>query len=266
MQAVPMFYQLLAQMNTAAFGSVRYAVITGDSIAPRCLAQIPGMFPHARLYNLYGCTETNDSLLYEIDPLDLPNGAMPLGDPLPGVRALLVNDDGIIKNGPGIGELYVWTPFQTAGYLGLPHGESRFVAHPGGAGVLPYFCTGDLVRRHEDGSLTLEGRKDFQVKVRGVRTGIEQIEQVLSTHPDISEVAVVAVPDPVAGHLLHVETRRGPDSALNSLQLRRFCADRLSRTSIPSTFDVAPDNPLPRTSTGKVDRRMVVARLHRKEG
>ena len=255
-QAVPMFYQLLAQANTVEFGGVRHAVITGDRIAPGCLAQIPGMFPHARLYNLYGCTETNDSLLYEIDPTDLPTGALPLGDPLPGVRALLAGEDGTIQNGPGIGELYVSTPFQTAGYLGVPHGGSRFVTHPGG----DYFRTGDLVRRHEDGSLTLEGRKDFQVKVRGVRTSIEQVEQVLGRHPDISEVAVVAVPDPVAGHLLHAETRRVPGSALNSLLLRKFCADHLARTAIPSTFRIA-ENPLPRTSTGKIDRQMV-ARLH----
>lgn len=264
-QAVPMFYQLLAQLNAAAFGSVRHAVITGDSIAPRCLAEIPGMFPRARLYNLYGCTETNDSLLYEIDPTDRPAGALPLGDPLPGVRTLLVNEDGTIQNGPGTGELYVWTPFQTSGYLGLPHHESRFVAHPGGADALRYFRTGDLVRRNDEGLLTLEGRKDFQVKIRGVRTSIEQVEQVLHRHPDISEVAVVAVPDPVAGHLLHAETRRVPGSALNSLLLRKFCADRLPMTAIPSAFSIT-DNPLPRTSTGKVDRRLVVARLHRKEG
>jgi acyl-coenzyme A synthetase/AMP-(fatty) acid ligase len=263
-QAVPMCYQLLTQMNTAAFGSVRYAVITGDSITPRCLVQVPGLFPRARLYNLYGCTETNDSLLHEIDPTNLPTCALPLGDPLPGVRALLVDEDGTIRNGPGAGELYVSTPFQTTGYLGRPRNESRFVAHPGGADALRYFRTGDLARRHEDGSLTLEGRKDFQVKVRGVRTSIEQVEQVLHRHPDISEVAVVAVPDPIAGQLLHAETRRVPGSALNSLLLRKFCAEHLSLTAIPSTFRIA-DDPLPRTTTGKIDRHLV-ARLHRREG
>lgn len=266
-QAVPMFYQLLTQVprdNTAELDCVRHVVITGDSIAPHLLAQIPAQFPHARLYNLYGCTETNDSLLYEIDPTVLPTGALPLGEPLPGVRVLLVDEDGAILNGPGLGELYVSTPFQTSGYLDLSCNESRFVAHPGGADELRYFCTGDLVRRHEDGSLTLEGRKDFQVKVRGVRTNIEEVEQILRTHHDISEVAVVAVPDRVAGHLLHAETRRVPGSALNSLLLRQFCADRLPLTAIPSTFRIA-DDPLPRTSTGKLDRRMV-AHLRMKEG
>lgn len=263
-QAVPMCYQLLAQVPTE-FAAVRHAVITGDSIAPQGLAQLPGMFPHARLYNLYGCTETNDSLLYEIDPADLPAAALPLGDPLPGVRVLLVDKDGTIQDGPGKGELYVSTPFQTSGYLGLSDNESRFVAHPSGAGGLRYFRTGDLVCRHEDGSFTLAGRKDFVVKVRGVRTNIEEVEQVIRRHPDISEVAVVAVPDPVAGNLLHAETRRVPGSALNSLLLRRFCADHLPLTAIPSTVRIS-DDPLPRTSTGKVDRRTVAHHLPRKAG
>jgi len=265
-QAVPLFYQLLTQAhrdNAGGFASVRHVIVTGDSIAPQCLAQLPGLFPHARLYNLYGCTETNDSLLHEIDPTEAPTGALPLGSPLPGVWTLLVNEDGTIRNGPGTGELYVSTPFQTSCYLDLPYHESRFVAHPDGADALRYFRTGDLVHRHENGSLTLEGRTDFQVKVRGVRTNIEDVERILGTHPDIAEVAVVAVPDLVAGHFLHAEIRRVPGSALTSLSLRQFCADQLPQTAIPSTFHIT-DDPLPRTSTGKVDRHLT-ARLRSRE-
>jgi amino acid adenylation domain-containing protein len=267
-QAVPMFYQLLIQAqahryNPDEFASVRHVVVTGDSIAPQCLAQLPGLFPRARFYNLYGCTETNDSLLHEIDPTEAPTGALPLGAPLPGVRALLVNKDGTICEGPGTGELYVSTPFQTSGYLDHPQHESRFVAHPYGTDTRRYFRTGDLVHRHENGSLTLAGRTDFQVKIRGVRINIEEVERVLRTHPDIAEVAVVAVPDLVAGHLLHAETRRVPGSMINTLSLRRFCADRLHRIAIPSTFQIT-DDPLPRTSTGKPDRHLI-ARLNRKE-
>ncbi|MGH3869347.1 MAG: AMP-binding protein [Pseudonocardiaceae bacterium] len=268
-QAVPMFYQLLIQAqahrdNPDEFASVRHVVVTGDSITPQCLAQLPGLFPRARLYNLYGCTETNDSLLHEIDPTNLPTGALPLGIPLPGVRALLVNEDGTVREGPGTGELYVSTPFQTSGYLNHPRHESRFVAHPYGTDTLRYFRTGDLVHRHENGSLTLEGRTDFQVKIRGVRLNIEEVERVLRSHPDIAEVAVVAVPDLVAGHLLHAETRRVPGSMLNTLSLRSFCADRLHRIAIPSTFQITED-PLPRTSTGKPDRHLMIAHLSRRE-
>ncbi len=259
-QAVPMFYQLIASGSAdRPFHRVEHAVITGDSIAERCLATIPGLFPRARLYNLYGCTETNDSLIHELDTAALPTGSVPLGMPLPGVHALLVDTNGCVLTGPGDGELYVHTPFQTAGYA-PPTSNDRFTAHPAGADSRTYFRTGDLVRRQPDGTLILLGRNDFHVKVRGVRTNLQEVERVLAGHDGIAEVAVVAVPDPIGGHRLHAELRRAPGEAggsVNSLLLREFCAGSLPRTAIPSTIRIT-DEPLPRTSTGKPDRQLLI--------
>jgi acyl-coenzyme A synthetase/AMP-(fatty) acid ligase len=264
-QAVPMFDQLLAAAPRP-FDHVEHVVITGDTIAERCLAAVPGLFPKARLYNLYGCTETNDSLMHELDPADLPAGPVPLGTPLPGVRAVLVGAGGSVLAGPGDGELYVHTPFQTAGYA-PPAPAGRFTRHPAGTDDRTYYRTGDLVRRAADGSLLLLGRDDFVVKVRGVRTNVAEVERILAEHDGIAEVAVVAVPDPVAGHRLHAELRRaaGPaGQALNSLRLREFAARTLPRTAIPSTVRITED-PLPRTSTGKPDRQLLI-RANTEEG
>ncbi|MEV4318162.1 AMP-binding protein [Actinocrispum sp. NPDC049592] len=258
-QAVPMFYQLIAGATDKAFPRVEHVVITGDSIAERCLAAIPGLFPRARLYNLYGCTETNDSLIHELDPAALPQGSVPLGEPLPGVDALVVDAGGAVLTGPGDGELFVHTPFQTTGYA-PPTPNDRFTAHPAGAGDHTYFRTGDLVRREPDGSLMLLGRNDFHVKVRGVRTNLQEVERVLAGHDGIAEVAVVAVPDPIGGHRLHAELRRAQGEAggaVNSLLLKEFCAGSLPRTAIPSTIRIT-DEPLPRTSTGKPDRQLLI--------
>ena len=74
------------------------------------------------------------------------------------------------------------------------------------------------------------------------------------------EVAVVAVPDELAGSRLHAVLRREPDSKLNSLTLRKHCAERLARTEMPSTIEIVTE-PLPKTSTGKIDRKLVLARL-----
>ena len=120
------------------------------------------------------------------------------------------------------GELLVWTPFQTRGYLNAALNEGRFASHPdAGDGETTYYHTGDVVRRHEDGSLTLEGRADFYVKVRGVRVSTEVVEQAIQEHPDVVEVAVVAVPDELAGKRLHAVVRREAESKLNSLVLRK---------------------------------------------
>jgi acyl-coenzyme A synthetase/AMP-(fatty) acid ligase len=246
-QAVPMLFGLLA--GGEPHPHVRQVIITGDAIPARTLARLPALFPNARIHNLYGCTETNDSLVHELDPALLPTGPVPLGTPLPGVHTRIVTEDGPLT-GPGEGELEVRTPFQTTGYLDPALNADRFTSDG-------FYRTGDLVRVASSGVLTLVGRNDFQVKVRGVRTNVQEVERVLLDHPEIAEAAVVAVPDPLAGHLLHAELRRTPSSALNTLVLRRFCAERLASTSIPSTIRITAD-PLPRTSTGKPDRQLLV--------
>jgi acyl-coenzyme A synthetase/AMP-(fatty) acid ligase len=205
------------------------------------------MFPSAQLHNVYGCTETNDSLM---GPLK-PGATVTLGEPLPGVRTLLMGSDGPIA-GEGVGELWVHTPFQTAGYL---HGAQadRFVDRAG----LRYFRSGDLVRRHPDGALTIVGRTDFQVKVAGQRVNMQEVEQCLLAHPEVLEAAVVAVDDERYGRRLHAAVHRRPGSALDSLQLRRHCVERLSSgAGVPKTMAIG-DQALPRTSTGKVDRNRI---------
>ncbi|MGW0737584.1 AMP-binding protein [Streptomyces sp. NPDC002851] len=274
-QAVPMCFRLLADAareTGTVLPAVRHAVCTGDSIPGPLLAELPQLLPDARLYSLYGCTETNDSFLHAVtDPATAAGtGPLPLGRPLPGVDAFLATDDGRVLDGPGTGELNVRTPFQTDGYLGpaadrdvlVPHPEDRRAADD--ADPRPYFRTGDLVHRAPDGTLTLRGRTDFQVKVRGVRVNTDEVERALLGHPEITEAAVLALPDPVAGRLLHAVARRAPGSTLTSLILRGRLARALPRAAVPTVLRLT-DEPLPRTSTGKVDRNHVVRAHFTKE-
>jgi acyl-coenzyme A synthetase/AMP-(fatty) acid ligase len=266
LQAVPMLYRLLIDVNREdgrTFPSVRHVITTGDKIPPSSLAELPKLFPSARFYNVYGCTETNDSLVHEF--LGLADGNVPsnipVGQPIPGVIARLQREDGAALEGTGTGELMVWTPFQTRGYLKSSLNEGRFVALEDDQGRT-YYKSGDIVRRHDDGTLTLEGRADFYVKVRGVRVSTQVVEQAIQEHPAVIEVAVIAVPDELAGARLHATVRREADAKLNSLQLRQHCATRLARTEMPSTIQIVTE-PLPKTSTGKVDRKAVAAELER---
>jgi acyl-coenzyme A synthetase/AMP-(fatty) acid ligase len=265
-----MLYRLLIDVHREdgrTFESVKHVISTGDKIPASSLAELPTLFPNARFYNVYGCTETNDSLMHEFRGLaegNVPTN-VPVGQPLPGVIARVQTEDGGALEGTGTGELMVWTPFQTRGYLKAALNEGKFVSLPddGSAdGERTYMRTGDIVRRHEDGTLTLEGRADFYVKVRGVRVSTQVVEQAIQEHPAVVEVAVIAVPDEMAGARLHAVVRREADQKLNSLMLRQHCASRLARTEMPSTIDIVTD-PLPKTSTGKVDRKTISAELER---
>lgn len=186
-----------------------------------------------------------------------PGERLPIGRPIAGVEALLLDEEGRPVEGAGTGELVVRTPFQAAGYLDARLDVGRFVPGPDGS---TYYRTGDVVRRTADGVYVLEGRNDYHVKVRGVRTNLQEVEHVLQLHPQVLEVAVVAMPDEVFGNLLHAKVRRSPNSGLNSLHLRRYCSAHLPKSAIPSTVEIT-DQPLPKTSTGKVDRNAVKAAL-----
>jgi acyl-coenzyme A synthetase/AMP-(fatty) acid ligase len=266
-QAVPMLYRLLideARESGRVFDSVRYALTTGDKMPASTLKELPELFPNSRLFNVYGCTETNDSLIYEFDLADgnVPTD-IPIGQPLTGVTALIDDgNDGYI-DGPGVGELVVKTPFQTSGYLNPALNEGKFFNMPdNGDEPRRFFRTGDIVRRHDDASITLEGRSDFYVKVRGVRVSTQVVEQAIQEHPSVIEVAVVAVPDELAGSRLHALVRREGDSKLNSLSLRQHCTSRLARTEMPSTIEIVTE-PLPKTPTGKIDRKRCGPRQER---
>lgn len=253
-QSVPMLFRLLRDSwDGEPFAHVEHVILTGDKVSARLLAELPLMFPAARIWNLYGCTETNDSLLHEIDPA--AGGDVPVGRPLSGVDALVVDGDGTILSGPASGELVVRTPFQTTGYLDRTGATAdRFVQLDGRPGR--YFRSGDLVRRDADGVFTLLGRDDFQVKVRGSRVNLEEIELIVSEHEDVVEAAVIGIPDDVAGTRIHAVVRGRAPGAPNGLALRDHCRRRLPRVAIPAAIQIT-DEPLPRTSTGKIDRQTI---------
>ncbi|WP_405827048.1 AMP-binding protein [Streptomyces sp. NBC_00105] len=257
-QAVPMAFGLLqdaADKTGDTFPGVEHVMFTGDAIPDRTFAALPSLFPKARIHNIYGCTETNDSFVHEVDTSATAFPPVPIGRPLPGVAALVLDPDThTLVEGPGSGELFVSTPFQSRGYLDRTRHADKFTAHPLGLDDRRWFRTGDLVRRDAAGTLHLSGRTDFQVKVRGVAVNTAEIERVLQEHPDVLEAGVAALPDPIAGKRLVAAVHRAPGSALTGLQLRTHCARHLPRAAVPHQLTVT-DTPLPKTATGKVDRK-----------
>ncbi|MBM7774258.1 acyl-coenzyme A synthetase/AMP-(fatty) acid ligase [Actinokineospora baliensis] len=239
-QAVPLFYRRLLEVADGPFPSVRELVHTGDAMPPELLARLPELFPKARIRNVYGCTETNDSLIHDSDPTS--QDPVPIGRPIDGVE---VRVDGA--------ELLVRTPFQAGRYLDTAITD-RWVELDGHT----WLRTGDLVRRDADGVFHLDGRADHQVKVRGVRTNPRQVEAALQSHPEVAEVVVLALPDDEAGYRLHALVRAVDGTRPNSLSLRSHCARLLPRTAVPSSLELATEE-FPRTSTGKVDRTKLLA-------
>jgi acyl-CoA synthetase (AMP-forming)/AMP-acid ligase II len=218
--------------------------------------------PEAQFANLYGPTETNVITWYRVPPLPADrDDPIPIGRACANTDLLIVADDGALVSEPGReGELYARGPTVAQGYWGDPERSARgFVTNP----FQPAFAervyrTGDIVVLQPDGSLLFLGRRDRMVKSRGYRIELDEIETVLYQHPQVKEVAVVAVPDEVVGSRIRafLACAETGDGALAAI--REHCAARLPRYMVPESFELLAE--LPKTSTGKLDRTALAAR------
>jgi D-alanine--poly(phosphoribitol) ligase subunit 1 len=257
-QGVPMLYSLLCPISNAcdwAINGVRHIVFTGDTTPRKLRERVANLFPQAIFHNVYGCTETNDSFVHSADALTITrNERLPLGRPINGVIYRIVTDEGIDLDGAGEGELHTSTPFLTHGYTDPKLTAKAFYTESNNFRV--YYRTGDRVARDESGQLTLIGRNDFIVKVRGVRTNPLDIELVLTQMASVKNAVVIPVNDEISGVVLHAVIEPTQGQTPDGLTMRMFCAQRLPHTSIPRGFHLH-ENPLPITSTGKPDRKTI---------
>ena len=203
------------------------------------------------LINAYGPTEATIESTFAV--WDDEANPVLIGSPINNVTAYVL--DGRLTPVPvGVpGELYLAGAGLARGYLRRPEltGE-RFVADPFAANGSRMYRTGDLVRRRADGQLEFVGRSDDQVKVRGLRIELGEVEAALGRHPDISAVAVAVHDAALVAYVV------GAD--LDPVALRRFVGSSLPEYYVPSVF--VPLDSLPLTPNGKVDRRALPAPTH----
>ncbi|WP_406208614.1 amino acid adenylation domain-containing protein [Streptomyces sp. NBC_01017] len=203
--------------------------------------------PEHRISNLYGPTEsTINATCHVIDarPADDVR-QLPIGRPVAGTELAVVTEDGRPCAPGEAGELLIAGTGLTAGYLGEPQLTARaFVERDGRR----WYRSGDRVRRAADGVLEFLGRLDDQVKVRGHRVELGEVEAALLAHPDIARAAVLLIDGRLVAYL---EPRSGtaePDAR----EVRAFLSRVLPPYMLPGRIRTLPLMPL--TGTGKVDR------------
>ncbi|WP_253728196.1 non-ribosomal peptide synthetase [Lentzea aerocolonigenes] len=207
--------------------------------------------PNAVPGNVFGVTEAAiDSILHKVAD-DHPQAVVPIGTPLAGARAVIV-DDAMRPAPVGVaGELLVGGPGVARGYVHRPDlTAERFVPDVFGASGGRLYRTGDRARWRADGTIEFLGRVDEQVKIRGHRVEPGEVEVVIGDHPDVREVVVVAADGGPHGGKRLVAYVVGEFSAKD---LRSWLRERVPDHLVPSVF-VALER-LPLTPNGKVDRR-----------
>lgn len=220
-----------------------------------------------RWFNVYGPGETSGAAtVYEAGGSAWEEaGHVPIGKPIPNVRAYVLDERGRPVPAGVAGELYIGGEGVGLGYLGgSAEDEARFLPDPFVCGRnARMYRTGDLAYRLPDGNLVFLGRKDHQVKIRGFRVELEEIEAVLAAHPSVAHCAVSLTGEEGRERLAaYVELRQG--AAAEPEQWRAHLRRRLPEPMIPAVF-VTMDR-LPRTAGGKIDRRALPQAMQEREG
>jgi acyl-coenzyme A synthetase/AMP-(fatty) acid ligase len=235
---------------------LRLVLFGGEPMPIKHLRQVMSSLPWAQFVNVYGPTETNGCTHHRVRAMpDEHDLALPIGQPYPNVSVMVVDSDGGPVGVGETGELLVRAPTMMRGYWARPDlNERAFVHVPGVGGTVEvYHATGDLVSPTEGGDLAYLGRRDRQIKARGNRVELDEVEAVLLDHPAVHEAAVYALADAEGSLQPHAEVILIPGSGATTTDLRTHASRALPSYAVPASISIREG--FPRTSTGKIDRR-----------
>jgi amino acid adenylation domain-containing protein len=259
MHTVPSIFRLMvSQCGTRRFPGLKHVLLAGEAVLPADVSNWQGLVgaQGARLINLYGPSETTMvKFLYVVEEADQLRRIIPIGRPMEGATAIVIDEAGRVCPTGIAGEIYIRTPYRSLGYYKQTELNAQvFVPNPFGNDQQDIvYRTGDLARLLEDGNFALVGRRDHQVKVRGVRIELGEIEAVLAECEGVGATVVVAREDQAGEKRLVGYAVAQDGASINSKDLRAALKKRLPESMIPAVFMVLKEMPL--TSNGKVDRK-----------
>src|SRR5579859_1038489 len=256
---VPSVYShLLEATPPAALKSLRRVILAGEA-CPRQLVTLHAQFlAQTRLFNEYGPTEATVWSTVHVCESQIQEGPVPIGRPISDTRVYVLDRNLQLLPIGVSGELYISGPGVARGYRNQPElTRDKFLPDPYGRNSdARMYRTGDIACYLPDGSLQFLGRLDEQVKFRGLRVELGEIESVLSEHPDVQEAVVTLQGDSRKPRLVEYLIVR-EQYATSAAELRGFLKSRLPQFMVPSAFVFS--RTLPRTPNGKVDRSSLLS-------
>ncbi|HOY65274.1 MAG TPA: amino acid adenylation domain-containing protein [Candidatus Ozemobacteraceae bacterium] len=240
---LPSLYQtLLATAPAGTLSSLTTAVVAGEPCTAAVGKAHHAVIPYAKLYNEYGPTEgTVWATVHRLGPDE--RDPVPIGLPIPNVFIRILDDAGRPVPLGVAGEIHIGGAQVAAGYHGDPtRTASAFVPDPEGTGRL--YRTGDRAYYRSDGSIVFIGRNDGQVKLRGYRIEIGDIEAAVRSLPGVTGAAVKVRGDRLIGY--------AAGDHLDAEALKRATGEQLPEYMVPAQWVILDH--LPTGATGKIDR------------
>jgi len=249
---------LLATQDDAGILPSKYLILGGEALTWDLIETISRLHHTCRIINHYGPTETTvGSLTFRVDDDNASNwsATVPIGRPIANTRCYILDSRQRPVPFGVVGELCIGGAGVASGYLNQPNESAeRFILDPFGSdGNSRLYRTGDLARYLTDGNIEFLGRADRQVKVRGYRVELDEVEAVLSALADVRQAVVMLNHDQAGNARLvaYLVSSSAQD------QLRAALQQKLPDYMIPSTFVFL--KALPLTANGKVDRVALTA-------
>ena len=245
-----------AHMNSQVLGQLRYLFWGGDALSPAQYQQVRAIAPNAVNVNFYGTTETPQAMAFHTLEPEAVDARVPLGKGIADAQLLVVNPANQLVSEGETGEILIRSPYLSLGYWNDPAlTEAKFIANPfTGSASDRCYRTGDLGTYLADGSASFLGRGDSQVKIRGHRIELAEIENAITRQPHIGQCVLVANQDGGATRLVAYCVAQ---QATRADELRQALAGQLPDYMVPALFVFL--DALPLTPNGKVDKRALPA-------
>lgn len=241
----------IASLRGYALPHLRYLTSTGQPLLPAHVAALRSMFGEVDIYSMYGLTECKR--VSYLPPTELGRRPMSVGKAMPRTEAWIEDANGRRIDGPDqVGELVVRGPHVMLGYWNMPEATSA-VLGPGRTPSERTLRTQDLFRQDAEGYLYFVARSDDLIKVAGERVSPREVEAVALSCAGVHEAVAYGVEDLQLGQAIHLVVV-APE--LTAAQILAHCAEHLERHRVPRQVEIR--DALPRTLTGKLDRRQAV--------
>jgi mycobactin peptide synthetase MbtE len=261
---VPSIFRVFNDATLAAghFSNLKYILLSAEKIIPSELVNWYKIFGNRiQLVNLYGTTETTMvSSFHRVVPEDVTKQRIPAGFPIDDTVLLVSNADFIPCNPLEPGDLYIVSKYTTKGYLNNPEltNEKFLVINRGTPDETIAYKTGDKARMLTNGEIELIGREDRQVKLRGIRIELDEIERILVQYEFIKNAVVIKQTEKNGDEALvafFIKNDQSADSELPNM-IQQYLEGYLPKYMIPSGIFEVPAFPL--LSNGKIDYNKLV--------
>ncbi len=241
--------------------SLRWVMFGGEPFPAKHLSRLMTMLPAARFSNVYGPAEVNQCTHHTVQASDLENGVSPpLGEVWDVAEGLIVGADDKPTSTGEAGELLIRSSTMMRGYWNRPDlNKNAFFEREVSAGIFDrFYRTGDLVRRDEGGVLHFLGRKDRQIKLRGFRIELDEIEAAFLSAPQVKEAAAVVIGGAEDQEIAIALILRDGE-VTGEADMLDLVRGKVPSYAMPKSVSIFSS--FPRTTSDKIDRRAIAAML-----